>query len=295
MAFKICGAALLFGAMLFAQSSPSDLIVLPSAATETSFSLLLPPQNPGAVSSAKPLPLTDTNGHRIWPQPIVGKWDINAQPIQVSMSNIYFWDSVWFPVDTGHGATVVYTLRRGPSVTPDHVAAGPHRPAQLWLYNYESRFVPVSWRLLSGDAPEDKWEQVTLGPVRSQQITFSVPLGWFSLNPSAEVQRSAELQMRFGTESTAPVKSVPLTLRLQSDASVLVCPGVASTASTMWHITLVTLGVTLGAVLLMLAQVMIPNFRQILRMETQADGLQERLRAVGGHVGTRLYTRCSKN
>jgi hypothetical protein len=62
----------------------------------------------------------------------------------------------------------------------------------------------------------------------------------------------------------------------------------------MWHITLVTLGVTLGAVLLMLAQVMIPNFRQILRMETQADGLQERLRAVGGHVGTRLYTRCQQ-
>jgi hypothetical protein len=290
----LCGAFV--GAMALAQSSSPDLIVLPSAATEANFNFNLSlPQGPGVISSVRPLPLIDGNRQRIWPQPKVEKSTVNGQTLEVSMSNIYFWGNVSFPVGIRDGAAVVYyPLRRGPSVTPERVPAGPRRPAQLWLYNYENRSVPLSWRLLSGDAPSDKWEQVTLAPIRSQQITFPVPWSWFSLDPRAESQRSAELQMRFGGESTAPVMSVPLTLLLQSDASVLVPPGVASTASAAWHITFVTLGVTLGAVLLMLAQVMIPNFRQVLRMETQADGLQERLRAIGGHVGTRLYTRCQQ-
>jgi hypothetical protein len=297
MPLKKCVAALFFGALLFAQNSPSDLIVLPSAATEAAFSLLLPPQA-GAVSGLKNLPVTDANGHRIWPRPVADRWTINGQTIQVSMSNIYFWGSARFPVGTGVDAPIVYSLHRGPSVTPAQAPAGPGQPAQLWLYNYESRSVPVSWRVLSGGAGgtafEDKWEQVTLGPVSSQPIAFPVPSAWFSLNPTAVVQRSAQLQMRFGSESTAPVLSVPFTLLLHSDASVLVPPAIASTASAVWHIAVVTLGVTLGAVLLMLAQVMIPNFRQVLRMETQADGLQERLRAIGGQVGTRLYTRCQQ-
>jgi hypothetical protein len=56
----------------------------------------------------------------------------------------------------------------------------------------------------------------------------------------------------------------------------------------------VTFWVTLGAVLLMLAQVMIPNFRKRLKMENDVEALEERLKAISSDVGSRLYTRCQQ-
>jgi hypothetical protein len=56
----------------------------------------------------------------------------------------------------------------------------------------------------------------------------------------------------------------------------------------------VIFGVTFGAALLMLAQVMIPNFRKCLRMESDIDGLTEGLHAIDSGVEGRLYSRCQQ-
>jgi hypothetical protein len=152
----------------------------------------------------------------------------------------------------------------------------------------------MAWRVMSGPESPGAWTQAMLGPVRSEQILFPVPESWFSRNPwaVAEQERRAELQLRFGGEATSPLMSVPLVFLLHSDASVLVPGKVRAAGSIIMNLIWVTMGVTAGAVLLMIAQVMIPNFRQILRMETRVEDLQERLRAISGQVGSRLYTRC---
>ena len=287
------GFALALASLGAAQSLPSNLVVLPANTTEATFNLQLP-RDPEPDFAVRHLPLTDAAGHAVWPEPVFSKWEATGRNIQVSLSNVYVWGSLRLPVQTGQNASTVFSLQRGPSITPVQLAATPAYPAELWLYNFEARAVPVAWRIMSGPAYPGAWTQATLNPVRSEQILFSVPMDWFSRKPGAEQNREAELQLRFGEDSASPTMSIRLNFSLHSNATVLVPAQAAAAAAIVKNLIWVTFGVTVGAILLMMAQVMIPNYRQILKMETRLDDLQERLRAVTARVGSRLYTRCEQ-
>jgi hypothetical protein len=279
--------ALLFCGIAFAQNSPEDLVVLPASSTDAPFDLTLPDVPPDA--DVKHLALTDAQGKRIWPQPTFGTWMVDKSSVHVSLSNVQFWGQARLPVQTA-SKRLVYSLRRGPSVTPvTGIKAGRNAPAELWLYNFESQPLTINWQLASAGTADGKWTSITLGAVRSERILVPVPSAWFPWIGSGEQPRMAELQLQFGTAPNAPMYSVPLALLLEP--YVVPAPW-ASAFSGLWTLITIFVGVTLGAIFLMLAQVMIPNFRQVLGMETQADALQERLRAISEQVGNRLLTRC---
>jgi len=79
---------------------------------------------------------------------------------------------------------------------------------------------------------------------------------------------------------------MPLRIHLDSPLS--------PTLQFLSHLGRIIFWVTLGAAALMLAQVMIPNFRKCLALESRIESLQEDLRAIDSSVGSRLYTRCQQ-
>jgi hypothetical protein len=194
-----------------------------------------------------------------------------------------------------------YTLQRGPTLAASDVHVERGKLADIWLYNFDTQALNVRWRITSGTesvcgldsdmqprsdcASPDHWPEATLGPARSDPLVFTASDSWFNLWTKSEF-RQAELELRFGADNAAPLARLPLRLHLDDPFY----PAVQFVS----HLLRVIFWVTLGAAFLMLAQVMIPNFRRCLEMESQIEGLQEDLRAIDSSVGSRLYSRCQQ-
>ncbi len=296
----------------FAQAPPPDAIVLPADKTDAEITLALRSELP-KVAKVNPPRLLGPKGVPISPQPVFADPVVTADKLSLKISKIYFWGDATLQFEPVPGLPNTYPLRRGPALASTEVPLARRGTGQLWLYNFDTQPVAVRWRIVSGAetlcgikdgqplrdcATPDKWSAATLGPARSDIIAFTAPDWWF--NPwqvLCACVRQAQLELLFGDDAAAPLLRLPLKLRL--DARVWDYWWLPAWAGTTWGKVLdvlwVTFWVTLGAVSLMMAQVMIPNFRKCLGMESQAEALRGRLRALGNAIGDgSLYTRCNR-
>lgn len=293
-----------------AQSSTSTPIVIPAAKTDAVITLLLPVVPP-KDAKIRVLPLVDSKGGDLSSQPSISDVTFASAAVSLHLSQIYFWGDAKLLVQVYPGPLYTYTLRRGPFLASNDVSVEEGIPSQLWLYNFEGQPVQARWRIVSGveavcgvDAnwqprrdcsSVSRWSETTLGPARSDAIEFVLPVWLF--NPwkiCGDDVRQAMLELRFGTAGDAPLFRTKLKLHLDHGPGLWLNAWLPSASAGALNLLTVTFWITLGAVLLMLAQVMLPNFRKCLRMEGQLESLQERLRAIGTGVGTRLYTRCDQ-
>jgi hypothetical protein len=275
-----------------------ERIILPADKTEAPVTVTLVPPPPKASVLTVQLLAVDDKGVPLEFQPVLQeKSELKGDELSFSVSELFFWGDAKFQI-SAQGARYVFPVHRGPVPASTDIHIERERPGEIWLHNFETVPLNVRWRLLSGTGSA-KWSPATLGPARTDVIPFSVPAEWF--NPwkaFSDDYRQAVFELAFGKDDKAPVYRIPLKLHLDahvSDAFVLWTPAsVATGGKVVWRLIVVILCVTLGAVLLMLAQVMIPNFRECLRMETEIESLQDRLRAISSRVGDRLYTRCHR-
>jgi hypothetical protein len=297
-----------------AQVSAMERIVLPAGKTEADLSVQLIPAPP-KDARVTILPLVDSKGAGLEFQPAVADPALAGDELSFHLSEIYFWGDARLQAELQNGIRYTFLLRRGPEVSPKDVPVDLHRPGEVWLHNLETKPLYVKWRVVSGSdsvcgadanghARQDcsgvsHWGSATLGAARSDRIAFQAPAGWFDAGQVfGSPTRQAQLELAFGSDDNAPVLRIPLRLELSmhlSDALALATPAwLTALAQLVSHLLWVILWVTLGAVMLMLAQVMIPNFRKCMQMETEVEELQERLRAISSRVGDRLYTRCHR-
>jgi hypothetical protein len=294
-----------FATASFAQYSTSDAIPLPPDKTDATFTLVFP-TDVGKSAKVTLLPFLDANGVRISPQPLISEQTLNTGKLTVRVSRIYFWGEARLPVNVNGvpGAPFLYTLQRGPKITPVDIDVRQGDPAQLWLYNFSDLPVKLSWRIIAGtlsvcgfesdgrvrvdcEAPE-RWATATFGPLRSDPLKFALPDTWFHpWQLKAGDPRDIVLELRFGDGDSAPLQRVPLKAHLLASLTGSFLSGLGALLGIVFW-------VTLGAVLLMMAQVIVPNLRRCLAMETDMEGLQERLRAISSRVGGRLYSRCDQ-
>lgn len=300
----------IFALGAYAQNSISDQIVLPADKTDTDVTLTLPDTPPkGATVTVEPI--MDATGKRLSPQPAIDGLEVTADSVQFHVANVYFWGGARLGIEVGGVASpYIYTLQRGPILSSTQVEVERGKPSLIWLYNSGTQPYTAKWRIVSGT--EDlcgnnangkprggcgsaaSQPQVTLAPAATSRIEFEAPDAWFGARDST---RKAVLELRFGTADAAPMYPVPLDLRLGGvGLSVFGVwfPWAVSGAGMISHLIWVTFGITLGAVFLMLAQVMIPNFRKCLGMENQVDRLEERMRGISAGVGNRLSMRCNQ-
>lgn len=289
------------------QQTRLEEIVVPADKTETNFTVPLP-----VGAQLQVLPLLDAGGMVLSPQPAITP-TVSDGGASIRLSNMYFWGAARLPIQLLPGGVSVYTLQRGPALSSDQLTVDRRSPAELWLYNFEFEPLSVRWRILSqsdvvcgietnGEPRQDcdtpaKWGEAVIGPVRSERIQFKVPARWFNPWKSGrDDPRDVALELRFGKDATSPLHRITLHLHLKArvtDAWAIWVPSWLSVPlETLRQLLFVTFWVTLGAVLLMLAQVTIPNFRQCLRMEGQIEALQERLRRIASQVGDRVFLRC---
>jgi hypothetical protein len=303
----LCVLLCVFAWGAYAQNSTADQIVLPADRTETDVTLTLPAAPPkGTPVSLQPV--TDASGHRLSPQPTIDGLEVDADTVQFHIANVYFWGGARMGVDvSGARDPYMYTLQRGPIPASSRVEVERGKAAIVWLYNSGTLPYTAKWRMVSGaesvcgsegngkprsDCSLGNQPQITLAPATTGRIEFQTPDAWFGATDST---RKATLELRFGTADTAPVYSIPLELRMGGvGAGVLTLwfPQAVAGLAMISHLIWVTFGVTLGAVFLMLAQVMIPNFRKCLAMENQVESLEERMRGISAAVGNRLSIRC---
>jgi hypothetical protein len=305
---------LILSILLAAAALAQERISLPAAKTDADISVQLTPP-PAKDAKIAVLPALDAHGVPLPFQPVVDDPKITGDELSFHLSDIFFWGDAKLQAGSPGGPRYTFLVHRGPVPASTEIHASTTRPGEVWLYNFETKPLSVKWRLLSGvetlcgfdgegHLRHDcngvaHWASATLGPARSDVIAFSVPPAW--INPwkaFSDDYRQAQFEVAFGADDNAPVLRIPLKLHLDahvSDAFWLWTPaGVASAGQILWRLMVVTFFVTLGAVLLMLAQVMIPNFRECMRMETEIERLQDRLRAISSRVGDRLYTRCHR-
>jgi hypothetical protein len=293
-----------------AQNSTVDQIVLPADKTDADVTLTLP-EAPLKGATVSLQPVSDADGHRLSPQPSIDGLEVSADIVQFHIANVFFWGGARLGVEvSGIKDPYIYTLQRGPIPASSRVNAERQKPALVWLYNSGTLPYTAKWRIVSGAesicgedtngkssgdcASPASQPQITLAPAATGRIEFQVPDSWFSAGDST---RQAVLELRFGTSESAPVYPIPLEIHIGGvGAGVLALwfpqavAGLAIISNLIW----VTFGVTLGAVLLMLAQVMIPNFRKCLAMENQVESLEVRMRGISAAVGNRLSTRCNQ-
>jgi hypothetical protein len=295
---------------VYAQNSTSDQIVLPADKTDADVTLTLP-EAPPKGTAVTVQPLLDANGHRLSPQPTIDALEVTADSVQFHMANVYFWGGARLGVEvSGIANPYVYTLQRGPIPASQRIDVERGKPSVIWLYNPGTQPYIAKWRIVSGaeslcgNDPNGKphggcglpasQPQVTIAPASTEHIPFEAPDAWFGARDST---RKAVLELRFGTADAAPVYPVPVDLQINGTGLGvfgLWFPWAVSGLAMVSHLVWVTFGITLGAVLLMLAQVMIPNFRKRLAMENQVDRLEERMRGISATVGNRLSMRCNQ-
>jgi hypothetical protein len=289
---------LALSAVAFAQFTPKDTVPLPPGKSDAAFDLKLsPPHAPHAVLN--PLPLRNEKGEHLRPQPTV-KASIKDGLAHLDLSGLHFWGAATLDLQVTPGGLTTFHLQRGPFVSPTALNAQPGAPLQIWLYNPDTVSLPLRWRLASsvdfvcGPGPKtacaqpSDWGTLTVPPATSKAISFSLPNRWFSTS----TPRQALLELYFGDDEKAPLLSVPVSLQLQFDPLFLFpdnfIPVVFRTLVTIFW-------VSLGAAALMFGQVVIPGYRRCAKLQTQIDLLDDRFKSIGSRVGTRLYSRCSRD
>jgi hypothetical protein len=307
---------------LSAQVRVNETAVLPAGANSTDI-ILIPPDNAPKGSQASAGQIVDKNRRPVSPQPTVTITPADGS-LKVSLSGVYFWGDAVLPITFKPAApalTAIYNLERGVTLTsvcsdvPSNqpgvtcVDVPRNQPGVIWVHNPGIVALRVAWRVVSsteslcgldgqGHLRKDCDSASNLPTIRipatgSAPIRFYVPPWWRS---PLEVfggtdTRSAQLNLRFGQEE--PRQQFDSDLRLDVHSSIL-------DAATAWvpelvrNLLRVLFWITVGATLLMMAQVVIPNFRRSLQMETRIDELKERLRAINSGVGSRLFTKCQQ-
>jgi hypothetical protein len=304
----------IFALGAYAQNSTADQIVLPADKTDADVTLTLPDAPPkGATVTVQPL--SDTHGNRLSPQPSIDALEVTADTVQFHIANVYFWGGARLGVEvSGVKDPYIYTLQRGPIPASSRIEVEHGKAAVIWLYNSGTQPYTAKWRIVSGSesicgneangkprggcgSPASQ-PQVTIAPAATGRIEFEAPDTWFGARDST---RKAVLELRFGTSlgtsDTAPVYPVPVDLQIGGvglGVLGLWFPWAVSGLTMVSRLVWVTFGITLGAVFLMLAQVMIPNFRKCLSLENQMDRLEERMRGISAAVGNRLSMRCNQ-
>ncbi|HEX4274187.1 MAG TPA: hypothetical protein VHZ74_02480 [Bryobacteraceae bacterium] len=289
------------------QYSESQRVLVPATGIDADITLVLRASFPSAPAIDS-LRMVAADGRALSPQPLIGAPEVVGNQMKVHLSGLYFWGEarLLFTIAGNPPANYTYSIQRGPDLTDPSVSKG--SPGQIWLYNFDTQPLTFRWRLASGtefvcgvevngqprrecDTP-DRWSQMTIGPASSEAILFQVPDWWF--DRLGKVDRQALLELRVPTGNRAaqpPALRRLLTLHLTptaADRLGFFIPPVVQ------HILWITPWVTLGAMFLMIAQVLIPNFRKCLTMENKIEALQERLRAISSDIGSRLYTRCQQ-
>ncbi|HYP06266.1 MAG TPA: hypothetical protein VER03_08510 [Bryobacteraceae bacterium] len=304
-----------------AQYSIRDRIVLPAATASSSVTLTLRNALP-ETAQIDVGPASDSGGAFLSPQPIVNvavAGDDRKQ-LKIELTNVYFWGEARLPIQV-NGRAYSVLLQRGPAINsrivksnaePLSVAISADGRSAVWLYNFSGDALPVRWRIASGNSAacgvdttgalkdcseRETWHSITIPPAQSSAIRFGVPRSWF--NPLAGgVKREASMELGFGQDGSAAIQRVPLAMQTAAGRWSLRAVQMALPDwlfhSMLSRILWTTWWITLGAVFLMAAQVMIPNFRKVLRMENDVEALEERLRAINSRVGDRLLTRCRR-
>ncbi len=305
----------IFALGAYAQNSTLDQIVLPADKTDADVTLSLP-DAPAKGATVTLQPLMDAAGKRLSPQPAIDGLEVTADSAQFHIANIYFWGGARLGVEvSGVASPYIYTLQRGPIPSSNTIEVERGKAALIWLYNSGTQPYIAKWRIVSGteslcgnnDANGKSragcgslasQPQVTLAPAATGHIEFEAPDAWFGAGDST---RKAVLELRFGssigTTDSAPVYPIPLDLQISGVGPQVLglwFPWAVSGVAVVSHLVWVTFGITLGAVFLMLAQVMIPNFRKCLGLENQVDRLEERMRGISAGVGNRLSMRCNQ-
>jgi hypothetical protein len=300
----------IFALGAYAQNSTSDQIVLAADKTDADVTLTLP-EAPAKGTAVTVQPLLDAAGHRLSPQPTIDGLEVAADSVQFHIANVYFWGGARLGVEvSGVANPYIYTLQRGPIPAPQRIEVERGKPAVIWLYNSGTQPYTAKWRIVSGTesvcgndangkphggcgSPASQ-PQVTIAPASTGHIEFKAPDGWFA---ASDYSRKAILELRFGAADPAPLDPISLDLQIGGVGLKVVglwIPWAVSGAAMISHLIWVTFGITLGAVFLMLAQVMIPNFRKCLGLENRVDRLEERMRGISAAVGNRLSMRCNQ-
>jgi hypothetical protein len=284
----------------------ADAVVVPASSAAADIDLPLPAdwKIPAEIQA---LALVDAQGKEIHPQP-----RITLKPakdsLKAHLEGMTFWGEARFPVKTVKPDRIFqFFLNRGPLILDGAViTVTDSDPTYVWLYNPSDAPLELNWRILSGsdklcgansgrdcDKPEN-WQRLTIGPARSDSAEFRAPPDWFHTFDSWERDRDAEIELRFGPKADDPVRRVPLKLKVAFSSFWGRVPSVVTLSRLCWQLLWTVLWVFTGAAMLMLAQVMIPNFRQGLTIDEQLEGLERRLRAVGSDVGNKCHASCER-
>ncbi|HXE64043.1 MAG TPA: hypothetical protein VN519_10920 [Bryobacteraceae bacterium] len=308
--------AFLLASSICAQTRTDEVAVLPLN-TDTPELVLAPPDNVGATAMPSAGVIRGQDNKPLSPQPVVS---VGRQEglLKVKLSRVFFWGDAALPLTftlpsasksraNPKSVTVTYTLTRGVTVSPSEIDIPRNEPGVIWIHNPDVTAVQARWRVVSGTEslcgldPQGQLRrrcddalrlpEIRIPPTRSIPLRVYVPSWWrdpLHVVTGSDV-RLGELQLMFGQDNPMQEFDAGLKLRVYSNALDAVT---AWLPDVVYNLIRVLLWITVGAVLLMLAQVIIPNFRRSLQMEARIDGFRERLRAINSAVGNRLYTRC---
>lgn len=322
--FKQICLLLLAAMFVHAQTGVDEPAVL-HVNTDTPDVDLIPPENLPETSKVTAGLIRDKDKRLISPQPGV---DVNPQPdgsLKVTFSRVFFWGNAFLPLTftpgpptgdkTGSKSLIVtYKLERGIGLSSSDIDIPRNQPGIVWLHNPDVVPVQARWRVvtasealcgldpkgqLRGDCNDtSKLPEIRIPPTRSIPLRIDIPTWWRDpLHVITGVDdRQGQLELIFGRGDRVQQNDSDIRFRIHSnalDAATAWIPGgVYTTLGDIVPRIRVLLWITVGAVLLMLAQVIVPNFRRSLQMEARIDGFRERLRAINSAVGNRLYTRC---
>jgi len=309
--------AFLLASSICAQTRTDEVAVLSVKTDAQEIELTLPDNAPAKATPRVGL-ITDKNNKPLSPQPAVDVERKDAGSLSVSLSRVFFWGDAILPLTFAPAAsskgqpnpkpfTVTYRLRRGVGLYPSEIDIPRDQPGVIWIHNPDVVAVQARWRVVSatealcGLDPQgqlrtdcedvSKLPEIRIPGTRSIPLRIYVPRWW--RNPlhvfTGSDSRRAQLQLIFGQEEPTQELDAGVKLKVYSNA---LDAATAWVPAVVYNLLRVLLWITVGAVLLMLAQVIIPNFRRSLQMEAKIDGFRERLRAINSAVGNRLYTRC---
>jgi hypothetical protein len=195
-----------------------------------------------------------------------------------------------------------------------------NQPGEIWLSSRGARPAEVRWRVFSGTETlcglddrgslrkdcndASKLPSVVVPPGASVPVQLYIPdwwreplhwsrRGWTAWLPAIEGvdSRKVRLELLFGRDAQPVPLDSDLTLEIHSN---LLDARTAWIPEPLGNLLYILLWITIGASLLMVAQVMIPNFRRSLQVEGRIEDFRERLRAINSGVGSLLYTRCQQ-
>lgn len=283
---------------MWGQFSPTDEIPLPANKTDATVEIKM--ENAERLAAEY---FVTSDGRRLQPQPTVNT-AVKDNTLTLTVKGIYFWGKAGLRLSGGRSLW----FRRGPTVAPATFSIEPNAPVQIDIRNYDTAPLTLRWRIVSGveticgqlesGAPKEKCAQasdmglISIPPAANRPIAFTVPTRWYSGIPWSSELRVAQLELFVGEDDKTPV--TPASLQFWLGASwnrmlyLWLQPGYIG------NLIITFLLVSFGAVLLIIAQLVIPGYRKVLQMGNQLDGLQERLGALSLAAGSALTVRCNR-